>query len=77
MNFRPTQDPRNWRTRSRSALTARGQKVCLSQSVDAAEIHLGDAYREFTLTPAEAFALGIELLNAAMAAKKEPTCTQG
>lgn len=45
----------------------------LSQSVDEPEIHLG----EFTLTPAEAFALGTELLNAAMQATKEPTCTQG
>lgn len=73
MNFRPTTDPRNWRTRSRSALTARGQVLHLPQAVDEPEIHLGD----FTLTPAEAFALGTELLNAAMQATKEPTCTQG
>lgn len=68
MNFRPTHDPRNWRTRSRSALTARGQVLHLSQSVDEPEIHLG----EFTLTPAEAFALGTELLNAAMQAQAQP-----
>lgn len=72
MNFRPTHDPRNWRTRSRSALTARGQVLHLSQSVDEPEIHLGD----FTLTPAEAITLAAELLNAATQAK-EPTCTQG
>jgi len=77
MNFRPTPDPRNWRTRSRSALTARGQVVHLSQSVDEPEIHLGDGQHEFTFTPHEAFALGTELLNAAMQATKEPTCTQG
>lgn len=73
MNFRPTTDPRNWRTRSRSALTARGQVLHLSQSVDEPEIHLGDV----TLTPNEAFKLGAELMAMAVAAKKEPTCTQG
>lgn len=61
MNFRPTTDPRNWRTRSRSALTARGQVLHLSQSADKPDIHLG----EFTLTPDEALALAAELLNAA------------
>lgn len=65
MNFRPTPDPRNWRTRTRSALTARGQVLHLSQSVDEPEIHLGD----FTLTLNEAFVLGTELMNLAMQAK--------
>lgn len=77
MNFTPTTDPRNWRTRSRSALTARGQVLHLSQSVDEPEIRLGDGRHEFTFTPNEAFKLGAELMAMAVAAKKEPTCTQG
>lgn len=69
MNFRPTTDPRNWRTRCRSALTARGQRIALSQSVDEPVIHLGD----LTLTLNEAFALGAELMQTAVQMKAATT----
>lgn len=84
MNFRPTTDPRNWRTRSREARTQAGHVLSVAQDVTDARIYLGFGIgsgalliTEAQLTPAEAFALGTELLNAAMQATKEPTCTQG
>jgi len=64
---RTTTDLRNWRTRGRSALTARAQVVHLSQSVDKPEIHLGIVGRELTLTRDEALALGTELIQQAIA----------
>ena len=76
MNFAPIEDWRNWRTRTRQARTKAGLTITVAEDVTLGHIYLGSGVLLLTdmqLTAAEAFALGTELLNAAMQAKAQPT----
>lgn len=73
--FTPTHDWRNYRTTTRECRTQAGQRITVAQDTTEARVYLGHGglvMEELQLTPAEAFALGAELMNAAMQAQAQP-----
>lgn len=70
MNFTPIHDWRNYRTATREARTQGGARVHVAQDTTEALVYLsygGLLLNEAQLTPAEALALGTELMQAAIA----------